>query len=93
MNSQPANCSPQQSSETCTHPIEEDMDCQIGTTKCPSATAGESSEAKLPNGLTAEPEELELTINYSIQLGMEKKFANINMSLQSLESKERTTSL
>ena len=56
----------------CTHPIGEDMDCQINTsaTECPSGTTAENSEATpLSNGLTAQLEELELAIDYSVKLG------------------------
>lgn len=50
------------------------MDCQA---ECPNTGTttgiGESSEPVLPTGLTAEPEELELTIDYSIKLEGGKK--------------------
>jgi ERCC4-related helicase len=47
------------------------MDTQISTSvaKCPNTTTGDNSEAVLANGLTAEPEEFEITIDYSTKLG------------------------
>jgi hypothetical protein len=70
-NSQLANCSPQQPYETCTRSIGEDMDTQISTSvaECSNTTTGDDSEAVLANGLTAEPEEFEITTDYSIKLG------------------------
>ena len=48
------------------------MGCQINTsaTKCPNATTGENSDIiLLPNGLTAQLEEPELALDYSVKLG------------------------
>ena len=46
------------------------MHCQVSATKCPNNNTGESSKAKLPNGSAAhaEPEEPELTTDYTIKL-------------------------
>ena len=71
-NNQLANCSPQQPCST--HSIDEDMDTpSVATAKCPNATTGNNSEATLANGLTAEPEEFEITTDYSIKLGAGKQ--------------------
>ena len=72
-NSLPTNCSLQQ--PPAVSPIDEDMDCQTTASKCLNTTAGigESSAAMTPNSLAAEPEELELTIDYSIKLEDGKK--------------------
>ena len=72
-NSLPINCSLQQ--QPAVSPIDEDMDCQTTASKCLNTTAGtgESSAAMTPNSLAAEPEELELTIDYSIKLEDGKK--------------------
>lgn len=53
------------------------MDTQISTSvttaECPNATTGDNSEAVLANGPTAEPEEFEITTDYSIKLGAGKQ--------------------